>query len=176
MSHQFHKQSIWLLYITNCNHLSPLILHTLSISVLVTKRASSVWQLQPGLSLMLGFNRCAHCSNMYLLLLPPFVLAGISSIQQEFTHNSKALLYINNYSGSNGRNIYSVFFWTSPSIMLSSTRDYIPFCFCATVATFMCLLEYHYSIYFCNNYNITTDVWPACSNTSCPFILFKHIT
>ena len=30
-----------------------------------------------GLSLMLGSNRCASCSNYYLLLLPVFALAGI---------------------------------------------------------------------------------------------------
>ena len=34
-------------------------------------------QCQPGLSLLLGSNRCALCSNIFLLLLLAFVLAGI---------------------------------------------------------------------------------------------------
>ena len=34
-------------------------------------------QCHSGLSLMLGSNRCASCSNYYLLLLPVFALAGI---------------------------------------------------------------------------------------------------
>ena len=34
-------------------------------------------QCQPGLSLLLGSNRCASCSNVYLLLVLVFALAGI---------------------------------------------------------------------------------------------------
>ena len=34
-------------------------------------------QCQPGLSLLLGSNRCASCSNMYLLLVLVFAVAGI---------------------------------------------------------------------------------------------------
>ena len=34
-------------------------------------------QCQPGLSLLLGSNRCATCSNLYLLLVLVFALAGI---------------------------------------------------------------------------------------------------
>ena len=34
-------------------------------------------QCQAGLSLLLGSNRCGHCNNLYLILLIPFILAGI---------------------------------------------------------------------------------------------------
>ena len=35
---------------------------------------------RPGLSLVLGTSQCKHCSNLYLLLLIPFALAGITLI------------------------------------------------------------------------------------------------
>ena len=37
-------------------------------------------QCQPGLSLLLGSNRCAQCSNVYLLLVLVFALAGIALV------------------------------------------------------------------------------------------------